>query len=138
MQMRASVVRSVLAGFFFMLASAGPAHAQITPAAGYTPPDDTPAIRIGATIYADYTFTQTPKIKDADGNDVSFNAFNLGRSYINITGNINHIIAFRITPDITRAASTADTTSTLNGSYVFRVKYAYGQFNLDDWLNKGR
>ena len=37
--------------------AAAPADAQVTPAAGYSPPDDTPAIRIGATIFADYTVT---------------------------------------------------------------------------------
>jgi hypothetical protein len=123
----------VASGVVLMMATT--AQAQITPAAGYTPPDDTPAIRIGATLYFDYTFQQTPKVKDADGNDIHPNQFNLGRSYINITGNINHNIAFRITPDITRET---DPGSTIDGSYVFRVKYAYGQFNLDDWLNKGR
>ena len=110
-------------------------RAQVTPAAGYTPPDDTPAIRVGATIFFDYTFTQKPKITDADGNTVSLNAFNVGRSYINVTGNISHNIAFRITPDITRETGTG---SSLNGSYIFRLKYAYAQFNLDDWLNAGR
>jgi hypothetical protein len=110
------------------------AAAQVTPAAGYNPPDDTPAIRVGVTLFADYTFQQAPKIKDADGNDVTLNSFNVGRTYINITGNISHNIAFRITPDIVRETG----TNALNGSYAFRVKYAYAQFNLDDWLNRGR
>jgi hypothetical protein len=117
------------------LSVATPCAAQITPAAGYTPPDDTPSIRVGATIYADYTVQDTPKVKDADGNDVTLNSFNVGRSYINITGNISHNIAFRITPDITRETGTG---SSLNGSYTFRLKYAFAQFNLDDHLNPGR
>ena len=108
--------------------------AQITPAAGYTPPDDTPSIRVGAVIFADYSFTQNPKTTDTDGNAIHANAFNVGRSYINITGNISHLVAFRITPDITRETNTA---SSLGGSMVFRVKYAYAQFNLDDWMTKG-
>lgn len=33
-----------------------PLCAQVTPAAGYTPPDDTPAFKIGATIFGDYTY----------------------------------------------------------------------------------
>lgn len=118
------------------LAIAVPCAAQVTPAAGYVPPDDTPAIKVGATLFADYTVLQKPKIKDTDGNDVTSNAFNVGRAYINVTGNISHNIAFRITPDITRASGTADTS--LNGSYTFRLKYAYAQFNLDDYLNRGR
>lgn len=119
-----------------VLAIAIPCAAQVTPAAGYTPPDDTPAIKVGAVIFTDYTVQQKPKIKDADGNDVTSSAFNVGRAYINVTGNISHNIAFRITPDITRASGTADTS--LNGSYTFRLKYAYAQFNLDDYLNPGR
>src|SRR5207244_13576221 len=87
-----------------LLATAVPCAAQVTPAAGYTPPDDTPAIKVGVTIFADYTFQQQPKITDADGNTVSLNQFQVGRSYINVTGNISHNIAFRITPDIAREA----------------------------------
>src|SRR5262245_64210855 len=83
------------------------ASAQVTPAAGYTPPDDTPSIRVGVVIYPDYTYTIDPKSTDTDGNQVHFSAFNVSRAYINITGNISHLISFRVTPDITRADSTA-------------------------------
>src|SRR6266542_3628314 len=107
--------------------------AQVAPAAGYIPPDDTPAIKVGVTVFADYTINQKPKIKDADG-DVTLSAFQVGRSYINVTGNISHNIAFRITPDITRETGVG---SSLNGSYVFRIKYAFAQFNLDDRTTKG-
>jgi hypothetical protein len=110
------------------------AAAQVTPAAGYVPPDDTPAVRVGVTIFADYTVQQKPRIKDVDGNDVTSNAFNLARSYINVTGNISHIVAFRVTPDIARETGIG---SSLNGSYTFRLKYAYAQFNLDDWMTRG-
>jgi len=116
------------------------ALAQITPAAGYTPPDDTPSIKVGVTLYADYTYQDSPQIKDADGNTVNPSAFNVTRSYINVTGNINHIVAFRITPDIVRE----DGLITLvppdvisNDSLIFRIKYAFMQFNLDDWMTKG-
>ena len=57
------------------VAAASPCAAQVTPAAGYVPPDDTPTIRVGATIYADYTWQANPKIKDADGNEVTSNSF---------------------------------------------------------------
>jgi hypothetical protein len=111
-----------------------PCSAQVTPAAGYTPPDDTPKIGVGAVIYADYTVQDRPKITDADGNQVTSNSFNITRSYINITGNINHYIAFRVTPDIARESGTG---SSLTGSYTFRLKYAFAQFNLDDWMTRG-
>jgi hypothetical protein len=50
-----------------------------------------------------------------------------------VTGNLNHYVSFRITPDIARAGS----DSALSGSQVFRLKYAYGQLNLDDWASRG-
>ncbi len=78
------------------------ASAQVTPAAGFTPPDDTPSIKVGVTLYADFTYAEAPETKDADGNVIHASGFNVTRSYINVTGNINHIVAFRITPDIVR------------------------------------
>jgi hypothetical protein len=116
------------------LTSVSPASAQVTPAAGYTPPDDTPSIKVGATIFADYTFQSSPEVADADGNMVHANSFNVTRSYININGKINHIMAFRITPDISRETGTGPS---LAGSQLFRLKYAFLQINLDDWMPKG-
>jgi len=125
---RVALVVAVIGGW------AVPAAAQVTPAAGYVPPDDTPAIKVGVTIYADYTVQQQPKLVDAAGNTVTLNQFQVGRSYINVTGNISHSIAFRVTPDITRETGVG---SSLNGSYVFRIKYAYAQWNLDDFMTHG-
>jgi len=110
------------------------ASAQVTPAAGYTPPDDNPSFKVGTTIFGDYTFVDSPKAKDADGNIINQSSFNVSRAYINVTGNLNHMIAFRVTPDISRETST---TSSLSGSQLFRLKYAYAQFNLDDWTTHG-
>src|SRR6266581_8923843 len=112
------------------------ASAQITPAAGYTPPDDTPSIRVGVTIYADYTYQESPETTDADGNVIKPNSFNVTRSYINVIGNVNHLVGFRITPDVVRQSglvSLGSGSSVSNDSLVFRIKYAFGQFNLDDW-----
>src|ERR1041385_4468729 len=88
--------------WFAAALAAAPAVAQVTPAAGYTPPDDTPKFNIGATIFADYTFQDSAQTKDADGNTIHPSAFNVSRAYINVTGNLNHYLAFRITPDIAR------------------------------------
>ena len=110
------------------------AAAQITPAAGSTPPDDKPSFKVGATIFGDYTYVESPAATDADGNVIHPSSFNIARSYINVTGSLNHRIAFRITPDIVRETGTG---TALNGSLTFRLKYAYGQFNLDDWTTKG-
>lgn len=113
------------------------ARAQ-TPAPAAPPaaarPDDAPSIRIGAVLFADYTYTASPEATDADGNSYHPNQFNVGRTYINITGSLNHIIAFRITPDLVRETGTG---STLNGSLTYRLKYGYAQVNLDDWMSRG-
>jgi hypothetical protein len=74
-----------------LTAAGSPALAQVTPAAGYTPPDDTPVIRIGATIFADYTFQTDPKGTDVDGNPFSPNSFNVGRADVNVKGNIQSL-----------------------------------------------
>jgi Phosphate-selective porin O and P len=110
------------------------AQAQVTPAAGYTPPDDTPAVKVGGVLFLDFTQTQDPKITDVDGNRVSPSAFNVGRAYLNVTGQLNHLFAFRITPDVVRETGTG---SSVAGSLTYRLKYGYGQFNLDDWLWRG-
>ena len=120
--------------------SAATASAQVTPAAGITPPDDTPSIRVGLTLFPTFVFQTNPEITDADGNVVNKNAFDVARSYINITGNISHLVAFRITPDITRESGllTLGTGNSVSSdSLVFRIKYAYAQFNLDDWMTRG-
>ncbi|MGB2716036.1 MAG: hypothetical protein WBC51_17775 [Vicinamibacterales bacterium] len=105
-----------------------------TPAAGSAAPDDTPSVRVGATLFLDYTVTQEPRTIDADGNRITPNSFNVARSYINVTGQISHLVAFRVTPDIARESGAG---SSLNGSYTFRLKYAYAQFNLSDWVGGG-
>jgi len=127
-------IRNSAASFIGAMMIATGALAQVTPAAGYTPPDDTPKINVGATIFGDYTYVESPKAKDTDGNVINANSFNISRAYINITGNLNHLIAFRITPDISRETGTGPS---LTGSQLFRLKYAYAQLNLDDWTTKG-
>jgi Phosphate-selective porin O and P len=109
-----------------------PCAAQAPPPAAA--PADQPSIKLGVLVFADYTIQQEPKIKDADGNTVTLSAFQVTRSYINVTGNITRNISFRLTPDITRETGVG---SSLNGSSTFRLKYAFAQWNLDDHLTKG-
>jgi hypothetical protein len=127
------------------LLAARTANAQVTPAAGYTPPDDTPKIGVGVTIFADYTYNDAPQIKDSDGNLVNKTEFEVRRAYINVTGQLNHIVAFRITPDIASrfatstavnlpTGSTVSASTNYDGSLAFRLKYAFAQFNLDEPL----
>ena len=128
-------LRSLLAAMF-LVATLGPRllSGQVTPAGGYTPPDNTPSIRVGVTLFPNFTFQQHPTITDSDGNIVRRSAFDVSRAYLNITGNISHIVAFRITPDISRETGTASSNF---GSLVYRLKYAFLQTNLDDWMTKG-
>lgn len=114
--------------------------AQVTPAAGYTPPDDTPSIKVGVTLFPMFNLQSDPKVTDGNGNAVSRNTFDVGRAYINVTGNVSHLVSFRLTPDITRQSgllSLGAGNSVANDSLVYRIKYAYGQFGLDDWMTKG-
>jgi hypothetical protein len=126
--------RLIAIGLIALLAGVVPGTAQTTPAATPATPADTPSIKVGVLIFADYTIQQQPKMEDANGNDVTFNAFQLARSYINVTGNVTKNISFRVTPDIARESGVG---SSLNGSYTFRLKYAYAQWNLEDHLSKG-
>ena len=124
-------IRTTL-GWMTLIASMGGARAAAqTPA---PPANDEPSIKIGAQIFLDYTVQQQPKITDSDGNSVTLNQFQVGRSYINFLGTISKTVSFRVTPDVTRQV---DVASSLNGNYVFRLKFAYAQWNLDDRVGKG-
>jgi hypothetical protein len=83
---------------------AAAASAQITPAAGYTPPDDTPSFKVGATIFSDYT-----------RQSANLSSFNISRAYVNVTGNLSHSLSYRITPDVARETGSG---SSLNGSTI--------------------
>lgn len=126
------------------LCVSGQARAQVTPAEGYTPPDDTPKVNVGVTIFADYTYQDSPTVTDGNKDVVHKNSFNLSRSYVNVTGSLSHWFSFRITEDIKADTDSAvatptggTSTSTLSGSQVFRLKYGYGQVNFDDFAPKG-
>lgn len=95
---------------------------------------DEPALKVGATIFADSTYQASPVGVDADGNEIHPSSFNVGRAYINLTGTLNKRIAFRVTPDVARELGGG---SSLSGSQQFRLKYAYAQLNLDEWTTKG-
>jgi hypothetical protein len=135
-----------LAFAFFMapaLAAAQAAAPSPTPtpapaAAAAPTPDDTPTVRVGATIYTDFTYVAAPQIKDADGNTVHSSAFDVGRAYINAAGNLSHLLSYRVTADIRRFTSGSTTsTPSIEGSDTFRLKYAYGQLSLESFLPKG-
>ena len=102
-----------------------------------------PIAKIGGTIFAEYVYTDKPQAKDAGGNDIHPNAFEVRRAYINVTGSISDLVSYRITPDVAARQSTtasglpagASVSSSLDGSLTIRLKYAYGQVNFDRWLD---
>src|SRR5438045_9625635 len=88
--------------------------APTPPAQTRTPPaqPDYPIIRVGVLSYLQY---------DAElANRSGYNNFDVTRAYLNINAQIAKNIRFRFTPDIRRVND-----STLAGSLVVRVKYAY-------------
>jgi hypothetical protein len=137
MKQRFGILTAACAAAAMVLAAAA-ARAQVTVAAGYTPPDDTPHVNVGGTIFADYTYVQEPTVTGSDGSQVHSNAFNLTRAYINVTGQINHLIAFRITPDVVRVGTVnGANVPGLSNTLAYRLKYAYGQLNFSDFTTKG-
>lgn len=108
----------------------GVASAQ-TPASA--PPSSAPQIKIGGTLFADFTETLAPTAEDAAGQRYRPNAMNLTRAYVTVTGAFNPVFSFRITSDIARQISPG---SSLDGSNLLRLKYAYAQLSLDRWSGR--
>lgn len=94
----------------------------------------TPTIKFGATVFADFTQQAAPVSKDADGNDIHPSSFNVARAYMTVNGSIHPRITFRITSDVARESGSG---SSLSGSQQFRLKYAFAQLSLDEWMTKG-
>lgn len=102
-------------------AQTGPQNTEGTPPASTQTPAPTPApahptVRVGILSYIQYD----AELRNRDG----YNAFDLTRGYINVTGDLTNRISYRITPDVKRIAD-----GSLAGSLVLRVKYAFVQLN---------
>ena len=77
---------------------ARPDHA----AEGYTPPDDTPTVKVGGTIFADYTYQQRAH---GDGRRRKPDPPELLQRHPRLHQRhrqISHLVSFRITPDVVR------------------------------------
>ena len=105
-----------LTALVFSLSISAPALAQQAPVQTPAPAPEYPIIRIGALSYLQYD----DELTNRDG----YNNFDVTRAYLNINAQISKNVSFRFTPDIRRV-----TDSTLSGSLVLRVKYAYAQFD---------
>ena len=100
---------------------AGDASAQQPPspppAPAQTPPKpDYPVVRVGGLSYLQYDW----ELENRD----EYNNFDVTRAYLNVNVQVSDNIRFRFTPDIRRV-----TDSSLAGSLVVRVKYAFAQFD---------
>lgn len=104
------------------------AAAQLPPAQAPPKPEPTyPTVAVGVLSYLQYN----AEFKNRDG----FNAFDVTRGYINITGDLARNIKYRITPDVRRT-----TDGSLNGSLVLRLKYGFVEFDEitpRSWLRFG-
>jgi hypothetical protein len=128
----------VVASLGFALASA--CYAQSQPAASSAPAQSA-TIKVGATIFTDFTYQEAPEVLDADKNLVHKSEFEVRRAYINLVGSFSDLIVVRVTPDVASRLATSLTgasvapdvkaATSLDGSLVLRLKYAYGQLNLD-------
>jgi hypothetical protein len=112
-------------------------------------PKEEAFFKVGVTIFADYTYTDAPRITDADHNSVHKSEFEARRAYINVTGNISDWVSYRVTPDVAARISTTTTSANLptgttvsastsvDGSSLYRLKYAFGQVNFDKVTTHG-
>ena len=86
-----------------------------------------PRFSVGTLTYVQYGAELGP----GRGN---FNGFDVTRSYLNVTADLSSKVKFRLTPDIARAKD-----GSLGGSELFRLKYAYVQFDPlpNTWVRVG-
>ncbi len=101
-------------------------------AVAQTPTFTGPSVKVGTTLFANYSYTFAPKTLDANGNLIAPNSFDITRAYLTVTGDITPRVSFRVTSDVVRDPASGDG---LNGNLVLRLKYAYMQLNLSPWLS---
>ncbi len=93
--------------------------ALLTPSA-YLQADEEegPKISAGGLVYGQYDYELGTPAKD-------LNSFDITRAYINIKAKFPGDVQARITPDVVRETATEPTQTTIYGSLVYRLKYAY-------------
>ena len=111
-------------------------------------PTEGSSVKVGSTIFTDFTYQEAPRVLDADKNLVHKTEFEVRRAYINVVGTFSDLFVVRVTPDVAARLSTsgsglpadARVGTSFDGSLVLRLKYAYGQVNLDragSWAKGG-
>ena len=145
MKQRLGLFLGTCAAAAMLVTGAGTARAQVTPAEGYTPPDDTPKVNVGRhDLRRLHVSGSSRRRRTRTETSIHPNSFNLSRAYINVTGSISHWVSFRITPDVVRVGTITGSDGKpasqpgLTGTLTYRLKYAYGQINFDDSPTFGR
>jgi TolA-binding protein len=123
-----TVATASLSSPFGAAAAASPAAADPPAKDEKLGPIATQDFKIGVTFFGDYSyysstgygqqFMDTPTAQEGPGND-GFNTFEINRAYVTFLYTPNDHVALRITPDIYRNS---------DGSYAFRLKYGYVDF----------
>lgn len=116
----------LLCGTALLIATSAVAQTPAQPASAAPTEPQYPIVRIGVLSYLQYD-------EEFENRD-NFNAFDVTRTYLNVNAQVSKRVRFRLTPDIRRA-----TDSSLNGSLVFRIKYAFAQFDVrpQSWIRLG-
>jgi len=133
---RALMLGSALLVVFFATAASGAENPVAAPKPGESSP-----IRLGTTIFTDFTYQDEPRITDADKNSVHRSEFEVRRAYITLNGSISDLLSFRVTTDVAARQSTTfsgtglpsdfKAGSSFDGSLTVRLKYAFGQLSFD-------
>jgi hypothetical protein len=142
-----SLAAFVLAGVVASAADEPKPAASPKPAEAPKPTEGS-SVKVGTTIFTDFTYQEAPKVLDADKNLVHKTEFEVRRAYINVVGTFSDLFVVRVTPDVAARLSTsgsglpadARVGTSFDGSLVLRLKYAYGQVNLDragSWAKGG-
>ena len=134
-----------------LLAEARPCRAQTPPspaptAAPSPAPKPGEGIKLGATIFADFTLQDAPRVTDSDRSAVRKSEFEVRRAYLNLSGNVSDFFSFRVTPDVAARQTTtvsglpadARVSSSLDGSLTIRLKYAFAQCAFDKFGGAGK
>jgi hypothetical protein len=133
LRVRARVVRWVVGVLVCGWPTAGWTQVQTQTVPNQAAAHPSPLVT-GAELFADYTVLSEPKALDAAGQPVAFNAFSIGRAAFSVGGRLTRLLSFQITPDVVHDT---DTASSLDGSYVLRLRHAYLDLGLDGKFGHG-
>jgi hypothetical protein len=81
-----------------VLAAAAAASADDPKPAASPKTAESYGIKVGSTIFTDFTYQEAPKVLDGDKNPVHKSEFEVRRAYINVVGTFSDLFTVRCTP----------------------------------------